>query len=232
MAFTSPKMGLNIWNLLSDPYDHAQLADNFSKLDLHDHTPGRGIQIPTEGIADGAITQPKLAASLNPTLIWGTYKNVLRYITPFGAASGPADYLVPNSSAINPASAPSNAQNVAFYLDPADYAILGSTVKLRIRAGIVVNAVAPAVNFTFTLNPIATWGGASGAIPTVATTSAAVSGSSVSINAPSAASATILAGADFTFPLAGWYVAQINLSGTTATNSRSLATVELQARQV
>jgi hypothetical protein len=54
-------MGLTIWNNLADPYNHEQLAGNFSKLDQHDHSPGRGNQIPTGGIADGAVTAAKMA---------------------------------------------------------------------------------------------------------------------------------------------------------------------------
>lgn len=67
MAFTSPKMALRIWNLLGDLYDHEQLADNLMRLDQHDHTDGRGVQIPTEGIADGAITNAKLSSVLTAT---------------------------------------------------------------------------------------------------------------------------------------------------------------------
>jgi hypothetical protein len=52
---TSSKLGLRIWNLLLDPYDHEQLADNWAKVDAHDHSPGRGVLIPTEGIAKEAI---------------------------------------------------------------------------------------------------------------------------------------------------------------------------------
>lgn len=230
MAFTSPKMGLNIWNLLSDPYDHAQLADNFSKLDLHDHTPGRGIQIPTEGIAPGAITAAKLATGLDPTLYWSTYKPVQSRVTPFGAGVGPADYLVPNASTINPSSAPANAQNVAFYLDPADYSVPGGTTKLRVRGGLVINAVAPAANFTYSLMPVNTWGGTSGNVPTVATVGAAVAGSSVAINAP-VATASAAVSSDFSFPTAGWYVLNINISITVASNARSLGLIELHVRQ-
>src|ERR1019366_2888025 len=51
----SSKLGLRIWNLLLDPYDHEQLADNWAKVDAHDHSPGRGVLIPTEGIAKEAI---------------------------------------------------------------------------------------------------------------------------------------------------------------------------------
>lgn len=53
---TSSKMGLRIWNVLLDNYDHEQLADNWAKVDAHDHSPGRGVLIPTQGIAPEAIT--------------------------------------------------------------------------------------------------------------------------------------------------------------------------------
>lgn len=56
MPFVSPRMSLKVWNASSDPYDHEQLADNFLKLDLHDHSQGRGSQIPGAGIQSGAIT--------------------------------------------------------------------------------------------------------------------------------------------------------------------------------
>jgi hypothetical protein len=62
MAYISDKMGLRVWDQLNDPYDHDQLADNWNKISYHDHTPGRGVQIPTEGLADGAVTAAKLAA--------------------------------------------------------------------------------------------------------------------------------------------------------------------------
>lgn len=57
-------MGLHIWDQVADPYDHTQLADNWDLIDAHDHSPGRGVQIPTEGIADGAITHAKLASGV------------------------------------------------------------------------------------------------------------------------------------------------------------------------
>lgn len=63
---TSSKMSLRIWNLLSDPYDHEQLADNWAKVDAHDHSPGRGVLIPTEGIAFEAISFPLIASSVFP----------------------------------------------------------------------------------------------------------------------------------------------------------------------
>lgn len=48
-------MGLYTWNKPLDPYDYVQLTLNWNKVDYHDHTPGRGTQIPAGGIAPGAI---------------------------------------------------------------------------------------------------------------------------------------------------------------------------------
>lgn len=60
MALTTPNMGLISWDLLSDPYDHNQLAANFNTLDSHDHTPGKGLRITTPAIQNEAVTNPKL----------------------------------------------------------------------------------------------------------------------------------------------------------------------------
>lgn len=62
---TTPNLGLKVWNLTTDPYDSAQLAENWAKVDEHDHASGRGKQIPTGGIADNAITAAKLAVGAN-----------------------------------------------------------------------------------------------------------------------------------------------------------------------
>jgi hypothetical protein len=61
-------MGLTAWDLGTDPYDHAQLANNFDLLDTHRHVPGEGLPIPSDGIANAAITAAKLAIdSVLPT---------------------------------------------------------------------------------------------------------------------------------------------------------------------
>ncbi len=61
MAFVTPNMDLKVWNLLTDAYDHEQQASNLIKIDKHDHGENGGAPIGTAGIADGAITGPKLA---------------------------------------------------------------------------------------------------------------------------------------------------------------------------
>jgi hypothetical protein len=62
MADLTPNMNLVAWSEDSDPYSHSQLSANFSAIDSHDHTDSNGVQIPTGGIADGAITEDKLSA--------------------------------------------------------------------------------------------------------------------------------------------------------------------------
>lgn len=65
MSQVTPNLGLTVWNSLTDPYDSSQLVDNFNKIDVHDHTGtnNKGVQIPTGGIVDGAITNVKVNSS-------------------------------------------------------------------------------------------------------------------------------------------------------------------------
>jgi hypothetical protein len=55
-------MGLTLWDLPTDFYDHSQLANNFAAIDLHQHIPGQGRQIPTAGLLDYAVTSIKIQA--------------------------------------------------------------------------------------------------------------------------------------------------------------------------
>lgn len=57
----SPNMDLTLWDDLDDPYDHNQLVQNWNKVDEHDHTASAGVQIPTGGIANDAVTNAKMA---------------------------------------------------------------------------------------------------------------------------------------------------------------------------
>lgn len=231
MAFTSPKMGLSIWNLLTDPYDHAQLADNFSKIDLHDHTPGRGIQIPTEGLADGAVTAAKLVSSLDPSLGYATYKDIIRASGNLTGATANT-YQIPINGAANVGTT-TFSKAVAFYLNPADYAVSGRSTVLRITHAMTVNSVAPAITMTAGLYPIATYTGTSNEV-TVATLGSVVSGSTAAIATPAAgpASVTPVLSSDFAFPSAGYYLFGVVASGAQAANSHVGIHLSLQVRQV
>lgn len=89
MAQATPKMGLYTWNKPLDPYDYVQLTSNWNKVDYHDHTPGRGTQIPMGGIAAGAVGPLQLAfipsqigtwTSLVPNLVSGLIAGAGGYV--------------------------------------------------------------------------------------------------------------------------------------------------------
>jgi hypothetical protein len=63
MASTSTNMALTLWSSLTDQYDSSQLVANFVKIDAHDHTTGKGIQIPFAGIATAAIATSGTSSS-------------------------------------------------------------------------------------------------------------------------------------------------------------------------
>jgi hypothetical protein len=61
---TTAKMGLTSWDQPTDPYNYAQLAQNWQILDYHDHTPGKGSPIAAGGLAPGAVLSNSLAANI------------------------------------------------------------------------------------------------------------------------------------------------------------------------
>jgi hypothetical protein len=66
MATTYTNMGLMSWNAGADLFSYADLDANWAKIANHDHTSGNGVQVPTDGIADNAITSAKI---LNDTIV-------------------------------------------------------------------------------------------------------------------------------------------------------------------
>jgi hypothetical protein len=65
---TTPNLSLIAWNLPSDPYNSEELAENWIKVDQHDHTPGKGARIDTAAIEDQAVTSAKIHPSAFPDL--------------------------------------------------------------------------------------------------------------------------------------------------------------------
>jgi microcystin-dependent protein len=61
-------MSLYLWDTENSPYQSEQLVSNFSKIDQHDHSSGRGIPIQTAGIQNNAITSQLIApGAVGPT---------------------------------------------------------------------------------------------------------------------------------------------------------------------
>lgn len=117
------------------------------------------------------------------------------------------------------------------YIDSADYPTLnGVAPKLRVRASMMVNDVAPTGNYTFGLHPVtrpATSGGAGLCIYTIG---AAVSGSTTLLTAPVADSMNTIVGSDFALPANGFYVLGFVGTGTVATSSHCHISMALQMR--
>jgi hypothetical protein len=231
MAFTSAKMGLRIWNLLTDLYDHSQLADNWAKVDYHDHSPGKGVQVPTEGLADGAVTSAKLASSVDPTGAFSTYRTYWRGTWPGAAAASANNYaLTPDQGIALPAVTSARA---LFYIDPADFNNAGRTAYMRLEMDVYVNAVAPGVvSYTAGLYSLSSISGASGSAP-AANVGAVIAGTSTAaVSSPAANSSTHVVGTDFAVPTAGFYLVAIAQSAGAAAGSWTSADARLAVRAV
>jgi hypothetical protein len=74
---TTTNMSLKVWNTLADTFSHTDLQANWNAVDAHDHTTGKGLQIPAGGLAanavttaalaNGAVTATKIADALKPS---------------------------------------------------------------------------------------------------------------------------------------------------------------------
>lgn len=233
MAFTSAMMGLKVWNLLTDLYDHVQFADNWAKVDYHDHSFGKGVQIPTDGIADGAVTGAKLSAATDPSGSYTSAKPIFRAGGQLSGGAAAATHVLRVSIGDTITAVPVTAGIAAVYLDPAHWTASGRVVRYLLRGSITTNAVAPTSTYAYALFPVATWGGASGAAPTVATLSAAVTGSTTaSIVAPAAAGPAAPVTIEFDAPAVGWYVLGVVQTGAAAANANVSHLATLYAKQV
>lgn len=142
---TTTNMGITKW-AGSDYFSYAELAANWDKVDAHDHTSGKGLQIPTAGIANSAITSAKIAdgtivdadinssaaidgskiaaASIPLTKLGSTWINVKTVGARFNVASPSTDYtFLPNELFPTLTGSAAFSALSLFYLDPADYAV-------------------------------------------------------------------------------------------------------------
>jgi hypothetical protein len=184
------------------------------------------------GVLDEANV-PNLSAAFTTykTIAWGgsttpgTSFAIASFIMPGGPSATAATGIALPGGA--------NTGSWAFYLDPTEWAANTRTTKLRTRWGCITNAVAPGISFTCGLFPVATFGGASGANPMIASIGAVLTGSTVTFTTPSASNGgATQASTDFNAPAAGWYCFGVGASGVGAANSTITLTVTLMMRQV
>jgi hypothetical protein len=117
------------------------------------------------------------------------------------------------------------------YLDPADYPTYGAlTAKLRVRAQLAVNDVAPTGDYTIGLYPVtrpATSGGAGLDIYTMGTV---VAGSTVAFTTPAADAHLQDKSTEFAVPTAGFYILGMVTTATVAASSLLHINAQLQMR--
>lgn len=112
------------------------------------------------------------------------------------------------------------------YLDPADYAVSGKTVKYRVRLSLLTGNN-PGVTYTVGLYPVT--GSNVGGVP-IFTPGAVTAGSTAAVAASAGGTFYVVTGADFTPPAAGYYQIGWVSSGTTSGNAKG--TLVLQVREV
>lgn len=241
---TTPNMSLRVQDQPGDFYSYSDIANDFIALDAHDHTTGKGLQIPTGGIANLAVTAAKIAAgtidstkiaagTITDTNIASPNSSIYRTFAQasgfFSATASGTIYILGNGLAAVPSAVSSSSSNALIPVNSGDFSVAGKTTKLRLSVGWATNATAPAATFSISLHPVTAAGGA-GAL--TLTAGAAVGGAATSVATPAASSVSLVQGGDFTLPANGLYVIGVTPSAAQAANSAVGLTAYLQYRHV
>ena len=162
---------------------------------------------------------------------YGSYQTILEASGSHTAAKVAGTYALGDGDPIAVSGTGTLYPIKIIYIAAADYpSVDGKAAKLRIRAQLFVNDVAPTGNYTFGLYPVtrpATSGGAALAIYTLGTV---VASSTVAFNTPAADAALNGASSDFALPSDGFYVIGVVTTATVATSSHLHMTAYLQKR--
>lgn len=256
MAIVTPSMGLKRWNLPNDVYSYVELSDNFALIDSHDHTLGKGNQIPTAGIANLAVDSTKLASDavtiskipvntitgdrvVNSTLpdtkfaspnnvVWRTLQN--HAVIGTSSMGAGTVYGLTGNGGIIASGVGGGSAPLLFPFVASHYAVAAKATKLRVLGAVITNATTPVTNVTLALNPVSTVGG--GANNLLANLAAAVSGSAVTAISPTSSSRITLTGSEFDAPADGFYALTVSASAAPAANSALGISVMLQIRHV
>lgn len=255
MATTYTNMGLKSWNAAADVFSYTDLDANWSKVDVHDHSSGKGIQIPLAGLASASVDSSKIVdgsivnADINASAgIVGTklaastvapsnltsaaqpnnsvYKTIWESNAFETSLSTATTYIMGTASVITAGgSTASGAGITPFYLLASDYAVTGLTSKIRIRVLFASNANAAGTTFTFTMNAVTIAGAANVITPTVGATAL-----SASMVTPGASAFTTAVSADTNFPADGPYVLCVTPTGAPSGAHAALVSVQVQVR--
>jgi hypothetical protein len=244
MAITTPSMGLRRWDQPNDIFSYIELSNNFNLIDLHDHSSGKGVQIPAEGIANLAIDSTKLAdnsittAKLNNAVVTDAKlsnpnNGVYRVLQAGGASFGTqaaSTWIIREGSVISQSGQVSGTPPVALYIVSSNMSVAGKSAVLSLAVQHLTNNVAPAVNFTYGLYPVTIGTGTNAGV--LITLGTVVTGSTVAINTPAINSLAQATSTDFALPADGYYALGFTNSGAPTVNHLSLATMQLRLRHV
>lgn len=194
-----------------------------------------GDRIPLVDVSDTTMAESGTDKYATPAVLLaspiGTYRVILQSEGSIIAGQTAGTYGIPyGGNALVVSGAGSVYPLGVIQIATADYpTITGVASKLRIRAQLFTNDVAPTGNFTFGLYPItrpATSGGTGVCIFTLGTV---VSGSNgASFTTPAADLLGSAVGADFAIPADGPYVIGVVTTGTIATNAHVHLCAQLQ----
>lgn len=228
MAITSTNMGLKRWNVSSDSFSYSELSDNFNLIDAHDHTTGKGVQVPSGGIANGAVTLAKLAAnSVDATKILdasvtdaelaspgsGVYRLLHQHPVLVNAlAAGTYTFNSAGGSVVSGGTTASSMSPVR--INSTSLAVPNKTTVLRYELTWNTNATAAGQTLTFGLASLASAGTAGQFTVTVTP-----AGTSLPVATPAASTVSATVSADLSLLANGFYVPYLTLSGAMAAGS-------------
>lgn len=257
MAITTPNMGLKRWDQPNDLFSYVELSDSLALIDAHDHSSGKGVQIPTAGIANLAVDATKLADNSVTNLkvpaasITGdrlvnltvpdsklassnnaTYRTIFQATGLSQAAMSAVMFSPAANGTMYQSGASGTTTPVIFPFAAASYTVPGKTTKLRVIAVIGTNSIAPTVGLITGLAPVTAVAGAASAFTSTISTTW-VTGSNTTLAAPAASTRFTVTGADFTVPADGYYAlgAMPAAGGMTPTSLQSYS-LFLQVRYV
>lgn len=186
------------------------------------------------GITTGTLS----ATTYNNLPSVSTYQNLVRGngLIPTATSANTYYLMSGNGSIVNNTSGNTASSFVpaAIYISSADYpSVNGYAPKLRIRAMVATNAVAPTGRFTLGLHSMSSPASAGSVGVRIWNISTALTGSTgATQNTPSANTIYNLTSSDFSLPADGLYCICITTTATTAANSYEEVVADLQIHNI
>lgn len=193
-------------------------------------------QLANDESAASALTTSLAAETTRATAaeaaLAGLYVPLLDRAHRYDAATAGTFLMLPDSTTAGITASNGAAGRTVFYIDPADWALSGKTVKLRLSGLILVNATNPASDFTFGLYPVSAVAGAAATVSvTLGAVAAQVAFTSGGGDQPTA-NQMLRKTTEFTCPAAGWYTLGLIIGSNMAASSSVVARAQLRVREV